>query len=187
MTCSAVISTMSSDVDLTHLWHAHLGHKSENGMAILRKRGVLGGEGTDKLNFCNHCVFGKQKQVNFSTLKHRINGTLDYIHFGLWGLSRVPSFGGKSYMLTFVDNLSRKVWIYFLRHKNKIFPMFKKFKALVDNQTLRKIKKCRTDTGFEFFELDFNEFCVVHGIARYKTLIRKSQQNRSQNISTGLF
>jgi len=55
--------------------------------------------------------------------------------------------------------------------------MFKKFKALVENQTGRNIKKLRTENGLEFVELEFDEFCVVNGIARYKTLVGKPQQN----------
>jgi len=31
------------------------------------------------------------------------------------GPSKVPSFVGKHYMLTFVDDFSWKVWVYFLR------------------------------------------------------------------------
>ena len=75
----------------------------------------MGCAGTGKLDFCEHCVFGKQKKVSFSIAKHRTQGILDYIHFDLWGPSRVPSFGGKHYMLAFVDDFSRKVWVYFLR------------------------------------------------------------------------
>jgi len=55
--------------------------------------------------------------------------------------------------------------------------MFKKFKALVENHTGRKIKKLRTDNGLEFCETEFNEFCAVNGIARHKTLVGKPQQN----------
>jgi len=66
------------------------------------------------------------------------------------GPSKVPSLGGKRYMLTFVDDFLRKVWVYLLRQKNETFSMFKKFKALVENQTRRKIKKLRTDNGLEF-------------------------------------
>ena len=55
--------------------------------------------------------------------------------------------------------------------------MFKKFKALVDNQTGRKIKKFRTDNSLEFCESDFNEFYAVQGIARHKTIVGKPQQN----------
>ena len=51
--------------------------------------------------------------------------------------------------------------------------MFKKFKALVKNQTGRKIKKLRHDNGLEFVESEFNEFYAVNGIA--STLVGKPQ------------
>jgi len=44
-----------------------------------------------------------------------------------------------------------------LRHKNKTFHIFKKFKALVENQIGRKIKRIRTNSGVEFCEADFNK------------------------------
>jgi len=40
-----------------------LGHMSEKEMTILSKRSLLGSEGTRKLDFCDHCIFGKQKRV----------------------------------------------------------------------------------------------------------------------------
>jgi len=75
-------------------------------MTILSKNGCLGSAGTGKLDLCEHCVLGKQKKVSFSPAKYRRQGILDYIHSYLWGPSRVPSFGGKHYMLTFVANFS---------------------------------------------------------------------------------
>ena len=161
----------------TRLWHMRLGHMSDKGMAILSKKGCLGSAGTNKLDFCDHCIFGKQKRVSFSKAKHHTQGILDYIHSDLWGPSKVPSVGGKRYMLTFVDDFSRKVWVYFLRKKNETFSMFKKFKALVENQTRRKIKKLRTDSVLEFVELEFEEFCTMNGITRHKALVGKPQQN----------
>ena len=146
-------------------------------MNILSKKGCLGSAGTGKLDFCEHCVLGKQKKVSFSTVKKYTQGIFDYIHSDLWGPSRVPSFGGKRYMLTFVDDFSRKVWVDFLRQKNETFSMIKKFKTLVENQTGRKIKKLMTDNGLEFCETKFNEFCAVNDIARHKTLVGKPQQN----------
>jgi len=55
--------------------------------------------------------------------------------------------------------------------------MFKKFKALIKNQTEKKIKKLRIDNKFEFYESNFNEFSAVYSIAKHKTLVRKPQQN----------
>uniref|UniRef100_A0A5B6YZI2 GAG-pre-integrase domain-containing protein n=1 Tax=Davidia involucrata TaxID=16924 RepID=A0A5B6YZI2_DAVIN len=98
-----------------------LGHMSERGMTELSKQGLLDGYKTGKLNFCEHCVFGKQCRVKFSMAVHMTNGTLDYIHSDLWGPSKVPSKGGGRYMLTFIDDFSRKVWIYILKYKNEVF------------------------------------------------------------------
>ena len=49
----------------------------------------------------------------------------------------------------------------FSEAENETFPMFKKFKNLVGNQTGRKIKKLRTDNGLEFCESDFNKLCAT--------------------------
>ena len=78
-------------------------------MTVLSKQGLLGGQKTVKLDFCEDCVFGKQRRVKFSTAVHRIKGTLDYVHSDLWGPSRVVSKGGSPYILTFIDDFSRKV------------------------------------------------------------------------------
>ncbi|KAG8483260.1 hypothetical protein CXB51_022251 [Gossypium anomalum] len=91
---AAVASSSLSDDDITKLWHMRLGHMSENGMVELSKRGLLDGQGICKLNFCEHCVFGKQKRVRFTRGIHNTKETLEYIHSDLWGPSRVPSRGG---------------------------------------------------------------------------------------------
>ncbi|KAG8491577.1 hypothetical protein CXB51_014857 [Gossypium anomalum] len=105
---ATVTSSSLSDDDITKLWHMRLGHMSENGMVELGKRRLLDGQGICKLNFCEHCVFGKQKRVRFTRGIHNTMGTLEYIHSDLWGPSRVPSIGGANYMLTFIDDFSRK-------------------------------------------------------------------------------
>lgn len=76
-------------------------------------------------------------------------------------------------MLTNVDDFSHKVQVYLLRQKNEAFLILKKFNALVENQTGRKINKHRTDNGLEFCESDFNKFCTINGIAKDKTLAGK--------------
>ncbi|KAL5757330.1 hypothetical protein ACOSP7_019941 [Xanthoceras sorbifolium] len=178
VTGAAAVSTSSlSDSDVTRLWHMRLGHMSEKGLSELSRRGLLCGQSTSKLDFCEHCIFGKQKRVSFSTAIHRTKGTLDYIHSDLWGPARVPSKGGARYMLTFIDDYSRKVWVYFLKQKNDVFTTFKQWKALVEKQTGRKIKRLRTDNGLEFCQGDFIEFCKNEGIVRHLTVRGTPQQN----------
>jgi hypothetical protein len=94
-------------------------------------RGYLNDIG--KLELCEHCVFGKQKRVSFSLSTHYTKGILDYIHSDIWGRAPHSSIGGCDYMITFIDDFSRKVWVYFLKHKNGALTTFKQWKALVEN------------------------------------------------------
>ena len=97
----------------------------EGGLTELSKRGLLCGQKTGKLDFCEHCVYGKECRVKFSTAVHRTKGTVDYIHSDLLGPSPVVSKGGAQYLLTFIDDYSRKVWVYFLKRKSDVFVTFK--------------------------------------------------------------
>jgi len=63
---------------------------------------------------------------------------------------KVPSLGKSVYYVSFIDDFSRNTWIYFLKKKFEVFDRFKEFKALVENQTEKKIKVLRTNNGGEF-------------------------------------
>ncbi|TXG69893.1 hypothetical protein EZV62_004828 [Acer yangbiense] len=81
----AAFVSSSSDpyLDTTHLWHMRLGYMSEDGITILSKRGLLDGQKTDRLDFCENSVYGKQCRVKFTTATHRTKSILDYIHSNL--------------------------------------------------------------------------------------------------------
>jgi transposase InsO family protein len=81
------------------------------------------------------------------------------------------------YYVSFIDEFSRNTWIYFLRKKYEVFDKFKEFKALVENQTEKRIKVLRTDNGGEFDGKEFKELCKKCGIARKKTTPYTPQQN----------
>jgi hypothetical protein len=51
------------------------------------------------------------------------------------------------YYVSFIDEFSRKTWIYFLRKKSDVFDRFKEFKVVVENQTEKRIKVLRIDNG----------------------------------------
>ncbi|GAV77771.1 gag_pre-integrs domain-containing protein [Cephalotus follicularis] len=118
---AVVTSSSVSKNDRTKLWHMRLGHMSERGMTILSKCGLLCGERMTSLDFCEHCVISKKCRVRFSVIMHSTKGTLNYIHSDLWGPAEVPSKGGALYFVTFIDDYSRKVWIYFLNIKKSCF------------------------------------------------------------------
>ena len=96
----------------------------------------------------------------------RANKILELVHSDVFGPVSVPSLGKSVYYVSFIDDFSRNTWIYFLRRKSKVFDKFKEFKALVENQTEKKIKVLRTDNGGEFCKKEFEEFCKKCSIAR---------------------
>ena len=58
------ISLSSTGMDTT-LWHHRLGYMSEKGMQILQKTNLFPNLKKIDLDFCEHCVYGKQKRVTF--------------------------------------------------------------------------------------------------------------------------
>ena len=158
---AAVTSNDSDDCGKTHMWHMRLGHMSEQGMAELVKRELIDGCNLSKFEFCEHCIFGKHKRVKFNASVHTTKGILDYVHADVWGPSRKTSIGGANYMLTIIDDYSRKVWPYFLKHKSDVFDAFKKWKVMVEKQTEKKVKVLRTDNGMEFCSNELRSFAVT--------------------------
>ncbi|KAE8732732.1 hypothetical protein F3Y22_tig00001750pilonHSYRG00022 [Hibiscus syriacus] len=176
-TVAGGVHSVESCDDTTKLWHMRLAHLSERGMAELHKRNLLHGVKSCKLDFCKYCVLGKQTKVRFKTAKHTTQGILDYVHSYVWGPSTTSSLGGSRYYVTFIDDFSRKVWVYFLKQKSEVFEKFKLWKAEVENQTGRKIKCLRSDNGTEYTDSQFLQFCKEHGIQRHFTVRKTPQQN----------
>jgi hypothetical protein len=85
--------------------------------------------------------------------------------------------GGKRYFMTFIDDCTRFCYVYFLKTKDKTLHYFKAYKAKVENQLKRKIKRLKSDRGGEYFSSDFTEFCVEHGIIHERTPPYSPQSN----------
>jgi hypothetical protein len=62
------------------------------------------------------------------------------MHSDLCGMMSTTSLSGYVYYVSFIDDYSRKTWIYLLKARNEIFGKFKEFKDLVENFTEKKIK-----------------------------------------------
>uniref|UniRef100_A0A2N9HZR4 CCHC-type domain-containing protein n=1 Tax=Fagus sylvatica TaxID=28930 RepID=A0A2N9HZR4_FAGSY len=157
------------------------GQKISSNVYKLLGNTILGGvaavaESEDDDTLLWHMRLGHMK-VRFKTATHKTKGILDYVHSDIWGPVRTPSKGGAQYFMSFIDDYSRKAWVYFLKNKSEAFAKFKIWKAEVENQTGRKIKCLRTDNGTEYRDGDFLKFCEEHGIKRHFTVRKTPQQN----------
>ena len=60
------------------------------------------------------------------------------------------SIGGSQYFVTFIDDATRKVWVYTIKSKDRTFACFQKLLSSVENQSGRKVKALRSDNGGEY-------------------------------------
>jgi hypothetical protein len=77
---------------------------------------------------------------------------------------------GCIYYIIFIDDCSRKTWIYFLKTKDESFSKFQVFKNLVENQTGRHFRVFKTDNGKEFDSFKYDELYRASGIKRELTV-----------------
>jgi hypothetical protein len=171
------ISLASSGVDTT-LWNHSIGCMSEKGMQILHKINFFPDLKKIDLDFCEHCVYGKQKRDGFLIVrKEKKSERLELVHTDVWGPAQVSSLGGSHYYATFVDDATRKTWVYCIQQKSNVFDTFKKWKALVENETRKRLKCLRSYNGGEYCRKEFYDYCSYHGIRREKTVRGKPQEN----------
>ena len=81
---------------------------------------------------CKECLKGKQPRNSFkSSITARSTYLLYVVHSDVCGSIEVPSLGGNRYFCTFVDEYSRMMWIYLIKHKSEVFEVFKQYKLLL--------------------------------------------------------
>jgi transposase InsO family protein len=89
----------------------------------------------------------------------------------------VRSVSGFGYYVLFIDDYSRKTWIYFLKTKDEVFDRFREFKALVENQSGRRIQVLRSDNGVSTPLMSLWSIVLLEGIKKELTVPYNSQQN----------
>ena len=166
--------------DPSWTWHLRYGHLNFRGLELLFKKNMV--KGLPYINhpdqLCEGCLLGKQFRKSFPKESNsRAQKPLELIHTDVCGPFKPNSLGKSNYFLLFIDDLSRKTWVYFLKQKSEVFEAFKKFKAAVEKESGYQIKAMRSDRGGEFTSKEFLEFCEANGIRRPLTVPRSPQQN----------
>ncbi len=78
---------------------------------------------------------------------------------------------------SFIDDHTRKVWVYFMKHKGGVFQHFLNFKAMVEKEKGVSIKCLRSDGGGEYFSNEFSDYLKEHRIQRKYSCSYSPQQN----------
>ena len=120
---------------------------------------------------------GKFVKTNFHEKENRTLVILERIHQDVCGPFSVASTTKHKYYVIFIDDYSRRCWIFFMQKKDQTFSNLCEFKALVDKESGKQVKAPQSDNGGEYILNEFKEFCSKEGIRRELIASHNPQQN----------
>ena len=126
--------TTSNSRDLCELWHRRMAHLHHGALPILKQITTGVPEfNTEHYDVCRGCTMGKYRKADFPARDISTSGILDLVHTYVSGRMSHVSSRGYEYYVVFIDDFSRKTYIFFLKAKREVFRCFKEFEALVEN------------------------------------------------------
>ncbi|XP_023884034.1 uncharacterized protein LOC111996308 [Quercus suber] len=166
---SAITSASSAS---SFLWHARLGH------LLNMKLKALGHTIPSLQPFCNKacqiCPMAKVKRLPFPFNNKICACAFDLVHMDVWGPYSIPTLDGYKYFLTIVDDAIQATWLFLMKFKFDVTPLFQSFYTMVATQFSQNIKSIRTDNAKEFA---MSDFLSSHGIIHQYSCVYTSQQN----------
>ena len=131
-------------------------------------------------SLCSGCVRGKMATSPFSHTSGsdvQTSVPFELVHSYVMGPIKLVSKGGSRYIVTFMDDYSRMMFVYPIKKKSEVFEKFKMLKAQVETQYDSKIRCIRLDNGGEYISKRFNQYCANQGIAHQTSAPYSPQQN----------
>lgn len=161
-----------------YLWHQRMGHLNFNDLnkMIENTKGMKTLKRKENLT-CITCLEAKQTRLPFQNKGTRATKLLELVHSDVCGPMETESLGKAKYFLTFTDDYSKKVFVYFLQKKSDVIDKLKEFMKYVENQLECKIKCLRTDNGLEFINKNISDLLKNNGTVHQTTVPYTPQQN----------
>ncbi|SDA02201.1 BZ3500_MvSof-1268-A1-R1_C035g00014 [Microbotryum saponariae] len=179
-------------VDSSQTLHRCLGHLAPSSIQKMVAAGLLEGLGAGYSDeevekfVCNACLSAKGHRLPFPDSDSHSSERLGLVHSDVLSFPE-SSLTGKRYLVTFLDDFSRKLWAYAIGHKSEVFGVFKTWLAEVELETGAKLKVLRTDNGGEYCSRAFTEFCKARGTRRQYSIPRTPQQNgRAERVNRSI-
>ena len=167
--CANVASGKAS----MELWHCRYGHLNYKYVSELKKKHMVDGMSYPKDVTDQHCeACAKAKMHRVPVPKASSNKTsrpLQLVHSDVCGPMSENSIGGSKYVLTFTDDYTKYVTVYFLKRKSEVFAKFQECVSMMENTTGFKIQTLRSDNGGEYTSKEFTQFCRSKGIVHQYT------------------
>ena len=72
----------------------------------------------------------KHLALSFASSESISSASFDFVHSDAWGPAP-SSLGGLSYYVYFIDDFLRYTWVYLMRSRSEVFPIYRQFAAIV--------------------------------------------------------
>ncbi|KAF5942014.1 hypothetical protein HYC85_019656 [Camellia sinensis] len=121
------------------------------------------GEDEDFLHMADHKLYRVVSSIiQFSEQKENRSAQYGILKC-LW-----PNRSGVTWrsqvFLTFIDDASKKLWVYFLKTNDEVFQHFQEFHAMVEKETKKKFKCLRRENGGEYTSNACEVYCASRGL-----------------------
>jgi hypothetical protein len=130
--------------DLASIWLSRLCHINFGSMSRISTMSLIPNITIVKGSKCYSCVQSKQPRKPHKDAEERHPSPLELMHSDLCEMNGVLTKGGKRYFMTLINDASRFCYVYLLKTKDEALDYFKIYKAEVENQLERKIKRLRS-------------------------------------------
>ncbi|GMF54711.1 unnamed protein product [Phytophthora fragariaefolia] len=137
-------------------------------------------EGVVSDDVCAGCCMGKMRADDYPRHPEKLvkcAGVLDLVHTDVMGPMQTRTPGGCTFGVTFIDDYSRHVTVYFMKAKSEVLSKFKIYKAAMENATGKTIKRLRSDNGGEYTDKLFKAYLNRNDIKHERTVPYTPQQN----------
>lgn len=119
---------------------------------------------SDKINFCEVCVKGKQTRQSFSNNRPATKRPLERVHTDVFGPFDVETYDGSKYFVSFMDDYSHMAVIYLMKSKSEVFDKLQEYHAMATSHFGSKMTRLRCDNGGEYQSSNLKSFCKQKGI-----------------------
>ncbi len=149
---NSILFTHGKGAENIGILHKQVGHIYFQCFKLMKKQNLIGGLpkfGIEEVmsKVYETCQLGKQTRHPFPIQTTNVSSKpLKMIHLDVW-TTKIKSIEGCKYYMNFIDDHTKKVWVYFTKHKGEMFQHFLNFKTLVEKEKGVSIKCLMLDGG----------------------------------------
>ena len=133
---------------------------------------------------CIDCMVGTQHRNPIPKKSTwRASSKLQLIHADICGPIKLISNSKKRYLNSFIDDFSRKAWIYFLDEKSEALVIFKQYKSCVEKETGFILSVCILIEGVSSLHktlMNFVKKMASRGSWQWLTLRNRTELQRGR-------